>query len=393
VLNRIRDHARRRLGPARRRLVGHVLAVSMLVALGVHLSSPTLRAQVLWTPDGLRYQAMLLEVRGASERDAIREAFTGPTASRLVAAETSKRRLRDLDLVQSTQRFYKRRRLLPTVGAAIYPVLGERSLQALSVLAYIAIGPVLYLLLRRRASWWAAVGVAGLVVFVSPVRLWSFFPLADSAGLLFMLVAGIAATSVLEDRRYWPLLWCAALAALSFTRETYVACLVAAAILSFGGWKRSGRLLAIGIASVAPALLLFEVPTRYYMDCTFNLSECSESNGWTHVLSGYPGSLWRMLVNDAVEHTWMTAWVLVGAFLLFRRSDRDDAYFAFWRAAFVGGLAMLALLPNPTDFRLEFVLLPSVAVGTAAYLSSRPWTPILRRHAGSIPLGGRYTRS
>lgn len=389
----MRGEAGHGFGPARRRLLGHVVAVSLFVALGASLSLSTLRAPVLWTPDGLHYQSTLLQIRGASERDAIREAFTGPIASRLQAAETSKRRLRDLDLVQTTHRFYERRRLLPALGAAVYPVLGERSLQALSILAYIAIGPVLYLLLRRRASWWAAAGVASFVILLRPVRLWSFFPLTDSAGLLLMLVAGIAATLVLEDRPRWLALWCVALVALSLTRETYVACLVAVGILSFGDWRRSRQLFASGIASVAPALLLYDVPTRYYMDCTFNLSDCSERNGWAHILSGYPSSLWRMLANDAVDHTTMTAWVLIGAFLLFRASDRGDAYLAFWRGAFVGGLAMLALLPNATDFRLEFVLLPSAAVGTAIYLSSNPWAPITRRYKGSLPLIGRHSRS
>ena len=367
--------------------------MSLLVALGASLSMSALRGPVLWTPDGLHYESMLLQVRGASERDAIREAFTGPIASRLEAADTSRRRLRDLDLVQSTHRFYEHRRLLPVLGAAIYPVLGERSLQAISILAYIAIGPVLYLLLRRRASWWAAVGVAAFVILLPPVRLWSFFPLTDSAGLLLMLVAGIAATSVLQGRPRWLALWCVALAGLSFTRETFVACLVAVGILSLGGWRRSSQLLVTGVASVVPALLLYDVPTRYYMDCTLNLSDCSEGNGWSHVLSGYPGSLGRMLVNDAVEHTTVTAWVLIGAFLLFRSADRGDAYFAFWRGAFVGGLVVLALLPNSTDFRLEFVLLPSAAVGTAAYLTSKPWVPILRRHGGALPLVSRHTRS
>jgi hypothetical protein len=100
-----------------------------------------------------------------------------------------------------------------------------------------------------------------------------------------------------------------------------------------------------------------------------------------------------MLVNDAVEHTWMTAWVLIGAFLLFRCSDRDDPYFAFWRGAFVGGLVMLALFPTATDFRLEFVLLPAAAVGAAAYLSSSSWGTTLRRHTRSFNLIGRNMRS
>jgi hypothetical protein len=357
----------------------------LLVAIGTSLSLQAWRTPVSWTPDGLHYQSAVLQARGWSEREAIHEAFTGPTASRLFVSEESKERLRDLELVQSTERFYERRRLLPWVGAAIYPVLGDRSLQALSILAYIAIGPVLYLVLRRRATWWTSGAVAAFVILTQPVRTWSFLPLTDSAGLLLLLVAGVAAASVLEDRPRWLVVWCLALAGLSFTREIYVACLVAAATAVVRNMRRSLLLLATGVAAVVPALVLYDVPMRYFMDCTFNLSVCSEENGWSHVLSGYPGSLWRMLVNDARSHTLMTAWVIGGALLLFLRTSRDDVYFIYWRGAFLGGLIILALLPNATDFRLEFVLIPSAAVGTAAYLSSDSWRRVTRRYLSRVP--------
>ena len=373
----------------RQSFVRDLAVACFLVALGTSLSIQTWRTPVSWTPDGLHYQSALLQIRGVAERNAIRDAFTGPTASRLLASDESKERLRDLDLVQATERFYERRRLLPWVGAAIYPVLGERSLQAVSIVAYIALGPILYLLLRRRASWWAAGGVAALVMLTQPVRTWSFFPLTDSTGLLLMLVAGGAAISVLEGRSRWLVAWCLALAGLSFTREVWVACLVAAGAVVVRDVRRSLLLLATGAAAVLPALVLYDVPTRYYMDCTFNLSDCSEDNGWAHALSGYPGSLWRMLENDALSHTMMAAWVVGGALLLFLRTSRDDVYFLFWRGAFVGGLVMLALLPNATDFRLELVLLPSAAVGTAAYLSSDSLRRVTRRYLSWMPRFGQ----
>ncbi|MGD0273745.1 MAG: hypothetical protein ABSB96_08465 [Gaiellaceae bacterium] len=73
--------------------------------------------------------------------------------------------------------------------------------------------------------------------------------------------------------------------------------------------------------------------------------------------------------------------VLLGIALLMLPRRRNDAFFTLLRAGACAALFFLALLPGPTDFRYELVLVPFAAVGFAAALERIPQLAVV----GTVP--------
>ena len=106
--------------------------------------------------DGLFYEVQRLQVEGHSEAEATRIVFGGAIARQTADIEdrpSHVRRVLDPDWVEYSKRFYRRRWLVPAVAAAVAPIVGEqpgRALRWASLIGYLLVAPVLFLLLRRR---------------------------------------------------------------------------------------------------------------------------------------------------------------------------------------------------------------------------------------------------
>src|SRR5690348_13101420 len=119
-----------------RRVLVIAACVAALAGVALLEQRSTLENPVDWTPDGLFYQARLLEMRGVDSATAMHTVFEGPMSAKLRArdeAHTGNPRW-----VKYNEQFYGRRVALPLAGAWVYPVAGDRSLIDLSVAGYVA---------------------------------------------------------------------------------------------------------------------------------------------------------------------------------------------------------------------------------------------------------------
>ena len=159
---------------------------------------------VLWDPDSLMYQSQTLELRGTDAQTARHELFFGPLGARARSLDADEpgepRRVTDPRWVDFASQYYRRRWLLPALAAASYPVLGQESLRTWSLLGYVAVAPLLFLLLRRRFGAGTSFAVALGALALAPLRDWSVIPLTDSWGVALMLAALLAGLAAIETQ-------------------------------------------------------------------------------------------------------------------------------------------------------------------------------------------------
>jgi hypothetical protein len=327
---------------------------------------------VAWTNDGLFYAAQMLEVRGSSQGEALHVVFDGPTARALRQEEREtlprpERRVSDPHWVEYSAKFYRRRWFVPTIAAGLYPWLGFRAVEVVSLVGYLVAGLFLYLLLRRSFRIGIAAGVAAVCLLLPAFRHWSFFPLTDSWGVA--LVAGCLVFAVLTLERslgFLPL-WVISVGALSVTRDAGLVVVAAVGwLLLRGPTMRRGLLFATGIAASLPALLLAGTPLRTQLAWEFSGYHVPRSTSWSFVAHHYASAVHDIVVLDLQRHLPMVLLFLVALVPLFER--KADQYRRLIRASAVFAIAYLAVAPAYTDFRLELVLLPMVAVGLALLL-------------------------
>ncbi|HWO82340.1 MAG TPA: hypothetical protein VNM38_00955, partial [Solirubrobacterales bacterium] len=178
------------------------LTLLAAVSMASHWGGP-----ISWETDGLFYQAKVEEISGTDAATARQRVFGGPLSEyeRQLEVEASDepRRVSDPSWVEYSSGFYARRLLLPALAAAIDPVFGLRSLQILSLLGFVLVPALLFLLLRRRLPFWVSFAVAATTILWPPLRAWSVFPLTDSSGLA-LLVASLLFGVLAADRgRRW----------------------------------------------------------------------------------------------------------------------------------------------------------------------------------------------
>jgi hypothetical protein len=280
-------------------------------------------------------------------------------------------------------RWFRRRILVPEIASWVRPVLGDRSLLAVSIAAYVLFGAALYVLLR---FWFArpfAFVVTSLVLMFPPLERWSFAPMTDSAGVLSVTIALIAATLTIRHGRRWLPLWAAAIAIGSITRESIAAAVAAAAVLAVRRAPRSVLLFGVGVASFAPASLLFRYPMRLSfatlaarrLRVPVDTSTLALVKHWA-VLAGVEPLFY--LVSQPI---WTGILLVTVAMALFSRAGGVDATIA--QSAAVGALIYLASFPFISGLRLELVLLPAAAFGAALLAqdlvgTARLWIPARR---------------
>lgn len=345
-----------------------LVALAVAVTLGAWRNGPS-----QWKPDALFYQAQLVELRGASRSEALDRVFRGPLAAPRRQSEADEppaaRKVDNPAWVDYSSRFYRRRWVVPALGAAITPLFGDRSLLLVSLTGYALAGAVLYLLLRRRFTAPVSFAAAAVCVLLPAFRNWASQPLSDSFGVLLETAALAGAVLVLDRGLRWLPLWVVAVAALAFTKDAaIIVCAAAAWVALVQPSRRAVALVATGIIAALPAPLIFGAPLRVAMAYTFNDFRPVADPSWSFVAHHYLSSLHSVEKNDlsyAFDHPGTAVAAVVALACLFAVRRRGDPYFTLARAAIGSCFAFIALLPNYTGFRLELVFVPLVGMGLA----------------------------
>ena len=185
--------------------------------------------------------------------------------------------------------------LLPALAAALKPLLGIRALQVLSLLAFVLVPALLFLLLRRRFSLGASFAVSAAVILWPPLRAWSVFPLTDSSGLALLVAGLLCGLLVYERGPRWLVPWALCVCALAFTRDiAFMLVVPALGLLALERDRRSLALGACGIAAAIPALLVHSVSESKELAYVFADHTIPTDTSWGAVLSKYPSHLGQM---------------------------------------------------------------------------------------------------
>ena len=340
-----------------------LLAVG-LVAVAIVVTAGSWGATTRWHPDALFYEAQLLEVQGVDERVALERVLSSPLADGVSAVH-------DPEWVDYNRDFYRRRWVVPALGAAVEPVFGTDSLQLVSLIGYVLVGPALFLLLRRRFGPFVSATAALVCIGLPSLRFWSAQPLTDSFALTLEAVGLLAAVLVLDRGPRWLALWAATVLALGFTRDATLVLVVAAAWVALvQRSRRALALLATGVVAAMPAPLLLGAPLQKSLALVVNGFVLPDDTSWSFIARKYPKALWRVAADDfdsLTRSTPLTGVVVVLALVaLFALRRGRDPYFSLVRAAAVGCAAMIVLQPNPTGLRLELVRRPTTRRGTGS---------------------------
>jgi uncharacterized membrane protein YeaQ/YmgE (transglycosylase-associated protein family) len=351
-----------------------------------------------WKPDSLFYETQLLRVQGTSKDQALHQVFTGPLAAPRVAEELrdtppARRTVASPSWVAYSSRFYERRWVVPALGAAVEPALGDDALRAVSLAGYVLCGLLVYsLLLLRFRSWIAAVVALG-VLALGPLRYWSLLPLTDSFGVA--LEAAALATAVLALRRpkTWLPVFTLTMLTLSFTRDSTLVVVAGLAWVALRQRSRGALVtLATGIVASLPAPLLFGAPTREIMAYTLNQFRPPAHATWGFIRSRYVAGEKGLVKDDLtylVHHPYVGLFAAGGIVALYALRSRGDDAASLMRGAVVGAVVLLLVAPNFTALRLELPFVPLAAYGVALALDA------VRRRAprGPMPVpGGRFVR-
>lgn len=398
------------------------LPIVALLVVGLASTLPAWLTPVRWTPDGFFYQARVDVLRGADEDDAVARVLAGPLVAEATIDGPQRDQLLDAEWVRHTTEITRRRLLVPALAALATPALGDLSLQAVSLLGYVLVAPLLYLLLRRRFSTHASFVVAAGTALLPPLREWSFRPLTDSWGLALELACLLAAVLALDRGPRWLALWVVSVGALSLTRDATVVVVLAAAWVALAERTRTAIALAVsGAVAALPVPLLLGAPVggtlgaaaadadRYGVRAAeaFRVDVASQMFAGPHRLTAVAivvalvlaavalpqplarfrrPALWvcgaqvaAVLVATAVlatrrvepEHQLPIGLVLLVGLGLLLLGRRGDPFFSLHRAGALACFAYLALYPVASGFRLELVFLPFVAVGFARALDAR----------------------
>jgi hypothetical protein len=352
------------------------VALAALAFAAVHGS---LERPVRWSPDGLYYQARLLELRGAAHDEAYDSVFEGPMAARLRADDPD--HIGDPAWVAYNERFFERRVAVPLAGAALEPAAGERALSIVSIAGFIAAVLAVFglLLLRFRLS--VAAVVAAVTALLPRLTDIAPLPLTDTWGLALMTAALAFAVLALDRGPRWVWPWAGAIALLTFTRDSTWIPVLAVAWCAFRLRSRTPVLLvAAGVLAALPAYLMFEAPMRELLAAAVDDMQPNPDASWVWIAQHYPAAIVEHIRGDlgyVRQGAWFTgAYLAGGIVLLFALGRGADPARMLMRAAAVVALLYVFAVPVFSALRIELVFVPAAAFGLAAGLER------LRRLAG-----------
>ncbi len=343
------------------------------ISMASHWTGP-----ISWETDALFYQAKTEEIGGTDAAAARQQVFSGPLSNyeRQLEVESpdEPRRVSDPAWVEYSSRFYARRLVLPALAAAMQPVFGVRSLQILSLLAFVLVPGLLFLLLRRRFSF-AVSFILGLAVIAwPPLRAWSVFPLTDSSGLALLIASLLCAALALERDPRWLAPWLACVAALAFTRDiAFIPVIAACGVLTVRRDRRALALVGCGVAGAVPALLVHGVAESAALAYVFANHTIPVDTSWGSVLADYPANFGHMLgryLDYALGNPLVVGAAVGGLLAAFALAPRRDTFTVLLWSTLPGYLLLMAIGPAFSAFRYELVLLPLIFFGYA-YLAER----------------------
>jgi hypothetical protein len=362
-----------------RRLEQDRWAAAALIVLALILVLPTWGQGSVWATDSLFYEAQRREVLGQERYEALHDVFASGLAVRARGLEADLpprlRRVEDPRWVRYSSRFYRRRWTVPAAAAVLDPITGTESLKTVSLLGYVVLGPLLYLLLRHRFEPLPSAAATSVCLVLPPLLAFAPRPLTDTWGLS-LLVAGLClALRVRRSGMPWLPAWIGTVVLLSWTRDATIVLVAATAWLALR--ERSRRTLAValtGLLASLPAPLLSGASLRENLAYVFNDFRIPPDTSWGFVLREYPATLFHVLRSDLAyplqtgfppltAHLGLAVLVGLGALLLL--SPREDGFLRLHRGALVGALLTVLVSVNYTRLRLELVFVPCVAVGLA----------------------------
>jgi hypothetical protein len=350
---------------------------------------PTALSPVRWTgTDALFYQAQSLEIQGDTPAHA-RQVVMASRPGRVALATDRRlypltaRALASPAWRRYSARFYRRRWTVPAMTALLSGALGDHSQLVVSLLGYLAIGVLLYLLLARRFPPALSAGVTIVFLLCWPMRFASLMPGTDSWGLALLLLALLLGLVVLERGLRWLPAWMLTLVVLSLTREDGLVALVAAVWLAVTLRTRRPVALAAGaVVATLPVSLLLGTSLQESIAYVENRYYPVAHPTWSYVISHYVPMARYTLRSDLTfpqAQGWSipssVLWylgmlvLLAGIVRLLRRGG-EDPYFRLIRATLLGACLYIAISINYTNLRLELVFVPGLAVGLALLLES-----------------------
>jgi hypothetical protein len=265
--------------------------------------------------------------------------------------------------------------LVPAAAALARPALGDRAAPVVGLIGAVLIGPLLFLLLRRRFSFGVSFGVA-FVTLLWPPLLESAQGGVDTWGVVLEVVCLLSALAVVERGLRWLPAWIAAMAALSFTHDATPVLLIAALVLFVLSRSRvTAALFAGGVVAAVPALLIYPTSIREYLAYVVNDHDVPSDTSIGFILRHEPHQFAHYVKGELIDYPTGLAvaplfYLALAAALAFIgylvvRGGRRDPFLLLARGGVVGGVAYLLLANNPTNFRLALVLLPFMAIAVA----------------------------
>lgn len=351
------------------------LSLSLLAAISMatHWAGP-----ISWETDALFYQAKSEEIGGTDGSAARQQVFGRPLSGyeRAIEAEQPDEpaRVSDPAWVEYSATFYARRLLLPALAVAIKPIFGLRSLQILSLLGFVLVPALLFLLLRRRLTFAVSGAIAAAVILWPPLRAWSVFPLTDSSGLALLIAALLCAVLAIERDRRWLAPWFACVLALAFTRDiAFIPVIAALGLLAVRRDRPSLALVGCGVAAALPALFVHGVSESKELAYVFANHTIPADTSWGAVLPEYPANVGHMLGrygDYAVANPLVILVALAGIVSAFALAPRRDTLTILLWSTVPGYLLLMAVGPAFSGFRYELTLVPLIASGYG-YLAER----------------------
>jgi glycosyltransferase involved in cell wall biosynthesis len=362
------------------------LTVLAAISMATHWAGP-----INWETDGLFYQSKVEEISGTDAATARHQVFTGPLSNyeRQLEVETPSEphRVSDPAWVEYSSGFYARRLLLPAIAAAMQPVFGVRSLQLLSLLGFVLVPGLLFLLLRRRLPFAISGAVAAATILWPPLRAWSVFPLTDSTGLALLIASLLFGVLAADRGRRWLVPWFLSVLALAFTRDlAFMPVISAVCLLAVRRDRISVALVGSGIAASLPALAVHSVSLSESLAYVFANHTIPADTSWGSVLADYPGNLGHIFgryLDYASGHPLVVAAALLGIAAAFVLAPRRDALTLLVWGTLPGYLLLMAIGPAFSAFRYELVLVPLMALGYA-YLGQRALRWARDRRLGGV---------
>jgi hypothetical protein len=357
-------------------VLGRALAV-VVALVGIAFAALHWDDPYQWKPDSLFYEAQLLRVQGTPKDEALRRVFEGPLAAPRVQEELrdtppARRTVSSPAWVGYSERFYDRRWLVPALGAAVEPVLGDDALRFVSLAGYVLTGVLVYALLALRFRAWIAAVVALGVLALLPLRHWSLLPLTDSFGVALEAAALATAALALRRPRPWLPVFAAAMVALSFTRDATIVVVLGLAWVALGErTRRAATTLATAVAASLPAPLLFGAPARELLAYTLNQFRPPAHASWSFIRAHYVAGEKGLVKDDLTylaHHPYVGVFAVLGLVALFAVRN-DDAITRLMRGGVLGAVVLVLLAPNFTALRLELPFVPLAAYGLALALS------------------------